>query len=74
MGLWLKILKGGVVAKGYTDKPLARYRVGANSISSNKFSVIKYQWRIYREVEKLPLIRSLKYFSQYTYRGLTRKV
>lgn len=74
MGLWLKILKDGTVAKGYTEKPLARYRVGSNSISSNKFSVLKYQWRIYREVEKLPLIKSLKYFGQYTYRGLTRKV
>ena len=74
MGLWLKILKTGVVARGIVDKPLARYRVGAKSLSSNKLSVLKYQWRIYRELERLPLIKSLGYFGHYAYKGLSRKV
>ncbi|WP_086971925.1 glycosyltransferase family 2 protein [Vibrio coralliirubri] len=74
MGLWLKILKAGVVARGCVDRPLARYRVGANSISSNKVGVLKYQWRIYREVERLSLRKSIKYFGHYAFKGMTRKV
>lgn len=74
MGLWLKILKTGVVARGYIDKPLARYRVGAKSVSSNKLGVLKYQWRIYREVERLSLRASMKYFGHYAFKGMTRKV
>lgn len=74
MGLWLRILKRGLNAYGVTNKPLARYRVGHNSVSSNKFTAMKYQWRLYREVEKLPVMRSIKYFSYYSYRGLSRKV
>lgn len=74
MGLWLKILKSGVNAIGLVDEPLAQYRIGAQSVSSKKTSVLKYQWRLYREVENLSFLRSLYYFSVYVYRGLTRKV
>lgn len=74
MGLWLKILKTGVVARGFVDKPLARYRVGGKSVSSNKLGVLKYQWRIYREVERLSLRASIKYFGHYAFKGMTRKV
>lgn len=74
MGLWLKILKSGVNAIGLVNEPLAQYRIGAQSVSSKKTSVLKYQWRIYREVENLSFLQSLYYFSVYVYRGLTRKV
>ncbi|WP_114785957.1 glycosyltransferase family 2 protein [Vibrio tetraodonis] len=74
MGLWLQILKTGTVAERCSDNPLARYRVGGNSVSSNKLGVLKYQWRIYREIERLSLPASIKYFGHYALRGLTRKV
>lgn len=74
MGLWLSILKKVKLAQGITEVPLARYRVGSGSLSSNKASVLKYQWRIYREVEKLPWLSSAKYFAHYAYRGLIRKI
>lgn len=74
MGLWLKILKKGVLAQGLIDKPLARYRVGGRSVSSNKLKVLRYQWSIYRDVENLPLFDSVKYFGHYAFRGLIRKV
>ncbi|MHA2939791.1 glycosyltransferase family 2 protein [Vibrio sp. RC27] len=74
MGLWLKILKSGFVAKGIVDEPLAQYRTGGTSISSNKFSVLKYQWQIYRDIEKLSFLRSSYYFASHVYNGLTRKV
>lgn len=74
LGLWLRILKQVRVARGLTEQPLARYRVGCDSISSNKIGAMKYQWRLYREVENLPLVKSAKYFIHYAYRGMTRKV
>ncbi len=59
-GLWLKILKKGV--KAYPIKEnLAEYRIVKNSISSNKVNLIKHQWKLYREVEKLFLLEGLFY-------------
>lgn len=74
MGLWLKILKPGRIAKGLVDEPLAQYRVGGTSVSSKKLSVLTFQWQIYRDIEKLSLIQSMYYFTVYAYRGLTRKI
>ncbi|MCW8333625.1 glycosyltransferase family 2 protein [Vibrio paucivorans] len=74
MGLWLKILRMGHVARGIVSQPLGRYRVGHTSLSSNKLNVLGYQWAIYRRVEKLPLLPSIKYFSAYAWKGLRRKV
>ncbi len=74
MGLWLRILKTGVIAKKVPSGPLAKYRVGKGSLSSNKLGVLKYQWRIYREVEKMSFFTSIGYFIHYLYRGVVRKV
>ncbi|CAZ95803.1 MULTISPECIES: glycosyltransferase family 2 protein [Zobellia] len=57
--LWLKLLKK-TDAYGL-DKILSTYRIGNESISSNKFKLIKYEWRIYREVEGLSLLQSIFY-------------
>ena len=74
LGLWLSILRNGIVAKGIVDKSLGRYRMGHTSLSSKKRKVIKYQWSVYRDIERLPLIKSIGYFSYYAYRGISRKV
>lgn len=68
-GLWLRILKKIDFAYGYEDT-LAKYRVRTNSISSNKFSAANYQWKIYREVEKLSLVSSLYHMLTYTLNGI----
>jgi glycosyltransferase involved in cell wall biosynthesis len=66
--LWLKILKKDI--KAYClDEVLAYYRKGNDSISSNKLSAAKYQWKIYREIEKLSLLKSLYHFIKYFYLG-----
>lgn len=72
MALWLKILKKQVRAQGIIEKPLAKYRVGAKSLSSNKSTVLKYQWRLYREIEKIGLLKSMYYFSHYALNGLLK--
>lgn len=73
LGLWLKILKKERLAKGIINTPLAQYRVGCKSLSSNKLSVLKYQWRIYREVEHLSIVNSAKYFLFYAFYGIFKK-
>ncbi|CAM3416750.1 glycosyltransferase family 2 protein [Zobellia roscoffensis] len=57
--LWLKLLKK---SNAYgLDEVLSTYRIGNESISSNKFKLLKYEWQIYREVEGLSLPQSIFY-------------
>ena len=55
--LWLQMLKKETYIWGMPDV-LMRYRIRQNSISSNKFKVIKYHWILYRDIEHLSVIRS----------------
>ncbi|MDR5886709.1 glycosyltransferase family 2 protein [Vreelandella janggokensis] len=59
-GLWLKILKLTPCAMGLAE-PLALYRNRERSISSNKFGLLKYNWILYRQFEKLSFLESLYY-------------
>jgi glycosyltransferase involved in cell wall biosynthesis len=70
-GLWLRILKKIDFAYG-VETTLAKYRVRSNSISSNKFLAAKYQWRIYRDLEKLSLLDSIFYMTTYTFNGVLK--
>lgn len=62
--LWLEIIKevGNVYG---INETLAYYRVLSKSRSSNKFKTAKDRWKIYREVEKLSLVKSIYYFFCY---------
>lgn len=55
--LWLQILKKEKYIYGMFDV-LMQYRVRSNSISSNKLSLIKYHWKLYRDIEHLSVFRS----------------
>lgn len=57
--LWLKLLKK-VDAYGLNEC-LSSYRIGNQSISSNKLKLIKYEWKIYREQEGLSIPKSIFY-------------
>lgn len=70
-GLWLSLLKKLSFAYGIQEV-LAIYRVRNNSISSNKFIAAKYQWKIYREIEKLSLFSSVKNMVSYTLYGIIK--
>ena len=65
----LQILKQIPFAKGI-DEPLAKYRIHSQSLSSNKLHTALWQWHIYREVEKLSLLKSMYYFIHYAYNGV----
>ncbi|ENP8456992.1 glycosyltransferase family 2 protein [Photobacterium damselae] len=72
LGLWLKILKKVDYAWGMDDVLADYLAVQSNSVSSNKFTAAKYQWRLYREIEKLTFKDSLYYFINYAYLGVKK--
>jgi glycosyltransferase involved in cell wall biosynthesis len=69
--LWLEILKKIPYTMGI-DKPLASYRIAAKSVSSNKFKAALWQWKIYRKVENIGLLKSIYYFVHYLYYGIKK--
>lgn len=52
--LWLQILKDTEYCMGMPDV-LGQYRIRKNSVSSNKLSLAKFHWQLYRKIERLPL-------------------
>ena len=71
LGLWLKLLKKTKYAYGLNET-LGLYKVRSDSISANKKSAALFTWRLYREVEKINLLKAIYYFSHYAVRGLLR--
>ncbi len=55
--LWLQMLKKEKYIYGMPET-LMLYRIRKNSISGNKFKVIKYHWILYRDIEHLNVFRS----------------
>ena len=55
---WLSLLRNGAVACGINET-LVRYRVGSNSLSSNKFKSIKQVWEIQTKDEKIGKLQVL---------------
>lgn len=55
--LWLIILRQSYKCYGMQDV-LAKHRVRKGSVSANKLALIKYQWELYRHVERQPLVVS----------------
>lgn len=52
--LWLKMMKGGDCCFGY-DAPLAEYRVRKGSMTAKKMFLVKYHWKLYKDIEHLPI-------------------
>lgn len=56
--LWLKILHDTPCCDGMREV-LAVYRVRKNSVSANKLALVQYHWKLYRDIEKLNLIKAI---------------
>ena len=67
----LEILKKGYVAMN-TNSVEALYRIVENSRSAQKLEMAKRQWKVLRDIEKLPLIKALYYFCHYAIKGLLK--
>ena len=64
--LWINIIKRLGKVQGISQ-PLAIYTVRKNSISSNKFNLVKYNWIVYNKALGFGIIRSLLYMIQFLY-------
>lgn len=71
LACWLTILKNGVEAH-CLHECLAKYKVHSNSVSSNKLKMMKYQWKVYRDVEKINLLKSSYYLAYWAITGLLK--
>lgn len=54
-------------------EPLAFYLVRSGSVSANKLRAARWQWRIYRDVERLPLAKALWYLSHYIANAVAKR-
>lgn len=70
--LWLKVVQKSKTVNTISE-PLAEYRVLNNSISSNKFKTLSWQWNIYRNILDLNVFRSSYYFVCYVYYALKKE-
>lgn len=69
---WLQVLKAGHDCYGL-DEILAQYRRAENSLSSNKIKAVKGVWKLYRDIEKLPLPFSCYCFVRYAFLAIWKR-
>ena len=77
-GLWLSIIRKTKHAYGLQET-LAKYRIRENSISSNKIAMLKYNYKLYQDVEAFSCISSflllMCYFlPYYFYKKVKQKI
>lgn len=56
--LWLKILRKTSFAFGIQES-LGFYRIRKSSISSSKVEMLKWNWKMFREIEKMSVLKSM---------------
>lgn len=56
--MWLQVIKKEKYLYGL-EEPLGSHRIRTGGISRNKISLVRYHWKVYREIEKLPLFKSI---------------
>lgn len=72
-GLFLNILKKIECAYSLPDD-LLKVRIHSQSLSANKWKAAQYQWKLYREVEKFNLFKTLYYFFFYATKGIRKYI
>lgn len=70
-GTWLNILKQVDRASGLNEV-LAQYRVYSHQSSGKKTRMAAENWKLFRKIERLGMLRSCYYFGHYAVRGLLR--
>ena len=56
--MWLQVIKNEKYLYGIKE-PLGSHRIRKEGISNNKKSLVEYHWKVYREIERLPLLKSV---------------
>ncbi len=70
---WLNILKKGFIAYAI-DEPLTSYCIRRRSASSNKLKASADLWKVYRQQEKLSLIKALNCFFSYAFNAIKKRL
>ena len=71
---WLdRVRRAGFACRVPGEEPLAYYLVRGGSVSANKLRAARWQWRIYRDVEGLPLFRAVWCMLQYIRHALHKR-
>lgn len=71
---WLELVRRAGQALRIPDPaPVADYLVRGGSLSANKLRAAGWQWRIYREIERLDPLRSGWYFAHYAGNALLKR-
>lgn len=70
---WCQLLKAGYDCYEVPEN-LSYYRVVSNSLSSNKLKAIRGTWKLYRDIEKLSLIKSCRCFIGYAFNAVKKRI
>ncbi|MDE1892782.1 MAG: glycosyltransferase family 2 protein [Pseudomonadota bacterium] len=71
---WLEqVRRAGLAVRVESDEPLAWYLVRERSLSANKWRAARWQWAIYRDVEKLGLPLSALCMVRYAWHALRKR-
>ena len=68
---WLEIVKQAGVVYG-NQKIVGSYRMSKESVTYNKKKLIVPQYKVYREVEKMSILKSLYYLSHWAWNGFKK--
>ena len=72
---WLEqVRRAGSAVRADSDEPLAWYLVRESSLSANKLRAARWQWRIYRESERLGIVRAGWYFAHYAAQAVRKRI
>ena len=70
---WCNLLKHGYPCYAMNEN-LAYYRRVSDSLSSNKVKSFQGTWHLYRQIEKLPLLKSCYCFVGYAYNATKKRI
>ena len=71
---WLEMVRrAGRAVRVDSAEPLAWYLVREGSVSSNKIRAARWQWHIYRNIEKLGVARSAWYMGYYVWHAVNKR-
>nr|WP_215115824.1 glycosyltransferase family 2 protein [Exiguobacterium sp. s80] len=70
--MWLKVIKKAE-SIFCLDLVMGSHRIRRESLSKNKFSLVKYHWIIYRKIEKLNPIYSLYLIFYWIFKSIIKK-
>ena len=70
---WLDIFRKNVTMIGLGEV-LMQYRIQKSSLSSNKLKSASQIWKTYRKIENFSFVRSLYYFSCYSFNAVRKRL